>query len=98
MNTWYLQSFIRIQQAAQKFALFHNIFYETNMEAFASFGTTYATLIESIFQSFYKGANTLYLTDGLLQVLLWNNDTTIEKMDGCNWFSQITDFFEYVHA
>ena len=33
MNTWYLQNFILIQRAAQKilFALFRNIFYETNM-------------------------------------------------------------------
>ena len=33
MNTWYLQTFIPIQRAAQNlcFALFHNIFYETNM-------------------------------------------------------------------
>ena len=33
VNTWYLQTFIPIQRAAQKlcFALFHNIFYETNM-------------------------------------------------------------------
>ena len=40
MNTWYLQTLIHIQRAAQKFALFHNISYETNMQAFVSFGTT----------------------------------------------------------
>ena len=28
--------------------------------------------------------NTVSLTYGSLQVLPWNNDTTIEKMDGCN--------------
>ena len=28
--------------------------------------------------------NTVSLTYGSLQVLPWNNDTTIGKMDGCN--------------
>ena len=31
-------------------------------------------------------------------MLPWNNDATLEKMDGCNRCCQITDFFEYVHA
>ena len=65
---------------------------------FASFGTTKAKLIESIFQSFYK-KYTLHLTYELPQVLPWNNDTATEKMDGCNWCRQITnDFFQYIHA
>ena len=38
---------------------------------------------------------------------LWNHkgyvnwvhkDTTIEKMDGCNWCRQITDLFQFIHA
>ena len=37
------------------------------------------------------------LTYGSLQVLPWNNDTTTEKTDGCNWRRQITDFFQYIH-
>ena len=37
------------------------------------------------------------LTYGSLQVLPWNNDTTTEKTDGCNWRCQITDFFQHIH-
>ena len=47
--------------------------------------------------------NTVPLINGLLLVLPWNNDTTIEKMDDCNhiccnWCRQITHFFQYMHA
>ena len=38
------------------------------------------------------------LTYGSLQVLPWNNDTTIKKMNSCNWCRQITDFFKYIHS
>ena len=38
------------------------------------------------------------LTYGSLQVLPWNNDTTIEKMDSCNRYHQITDFIQYIHS
>ena len=31
-------------------------------------------------------------------MLPWNNDTAIEKMDGCNWCCQITSFFQYIYA
>ena len=76
MNTWYLQTFIPIQRIAQKlrFALFHNIFYETNMLYFCKLWN-------------HKG----YVN--------WvHKDTTIEKMDGCNWCRQITDLFQFIHA
>ena len=36
--------------------------------------------------------NTVSLTHGSLQMLPWNNDTAIEKADGCNQCRQITDF------
>ena len=39
--------------------------------------------------------NTVSLTYGSLQVLLWNNDSIIEKMDGRKWCHHITDFFQY---
>ena len=42
--------------------------------------------------------NTESLTCGSLQVLPWNNDTIIEKIDGCKWFRHVTDFFQYMHA
>ena len=29
---------------------------------------------------------------------MWNNDTTIEKADDCNWCRQITDFFQYIYS
>ena len=41
--------------------------------------------------------NTMALIYGLLQVLPWNSDTSIEKMDRCDWCRQITDFFQYRH-
>ena len=42
--------------------------------------------------------NTVSLTNGSLQVLPWNNDTTIEKMSCCDWYRKITDFFQYTHS
>ena len=42
--------------------------------------------------------NTVSLKYGSLQVHLWNNDASIEKMNNCNWCRQITDFFQYIHA
>ena len=42
--------------------------------------------------------NTVSLTYGSLQVLPWNNDTTIEKMDSCNRCRQITDFIQHIHS
>ena len=42
--------------------------------------------------------NTMALIYGLLQVLLWNSDTSIEKMDRYDWCRQITDFFQYIHS
>ena len=42
--------------------------------------------------------NTMSLTYGSLQVLLWNNDATIKKINSCNWCRQITDFFKYIHS
>ena len=38
----------------------------------------------------------MLLTYGLLQVLPWNIDTTIEKMGGCNWCCQMTSFNIYM--
>ena len=46
----------------------------------------------------YCEIKTVSLTCGLLQVLPWNNDTIIEKMDGCNWCRNITNFFQYMQA
>ena len=40
----------------------------------------------------------MFLKYGLLQVLSWNNDTTVEKMDDCNWSCQKTDFFQCIHG
>ena len=34
----------------------------------------------------------------MLQVLPWNNDSIIEKMDGWKWCRHITDWFEYTHT
>ena len=42
--------------------------------------------------------NTVSSTCGSLQVLTWNNDSIIEKMDGWKWCHHITDFFQYMHA
>ena len=42
--------------------------------------------------------NTVCLTYWSLQVLPWNNDTTIVKMEGWKWNRHITDFFQYIHA
>ena len=42
--------------------------------------------------------NTVSLTYGSLQVLPWNNDTIIEKMDDCNRCRQLTDFIQYIHS
>ena len=42
--------------------------------------------------------NTVSLICGSLQVLPWNNDSIIEKMDGWKWCHHITDFFQYMHA
>ena len=42
--------------------------------------------------------NTVSLTCGFLQVLPWNNDTIIEKMDGWKWCRDETNVFQYVHA
>ena len=50
------------------------------------------------FPKFFKEINILYLTYGLLQVHKWNNDTIIERMDRCNLFCEITDFFQYIYA
>ena len=33
-----------------------------------------------------------------LQALPWNNDSTIEQMDDCNWCCQITNIVQYIHA
>ena len=44
------------------------------------------------------GRNTVCLTYELLQVLPWNNNTIIEKTDGCNRCRQITDFIQYIHS
>ena len=41
--------------------------------------------------------DTVSLTYGSLQVLPWNNITTIEKMDSCDWWSEIIHFFQYIH-
>ena len=41
--------------------------------------------------------NTPSLTNGSLQVLPWNNDTTIEKIDACSQCCQLTDPFQYIH-
>ena len=41
---------------------------------------------------------TMSLTYRSLQVLPWNNDTTKEKMNGCNRCYQITDFIQYIHS
>ena len=42
--------------------------------------------------------NSLYLTHGSLQVLPWNSDTVIEKIDCWKGCRHITDFFQYIHA
>ena len=42
--------------------------------------------------------NTVSLTYGALLLLPWNNDSTIEKMNGWKWCHHITDFFQYMHA
>ena len=42
--------------------------------------------------------NTVSLTYGSFCVLLWNNDITMEKKDGCNCCHQITGSFQYIHA
>ena len=42
--------------------------------------------------------NTVSLTYESLQVLPWNNDTTIEKKDSCNRCRQITDLIQYIHS
>ena len=42
--------------------------------------------------------NTVSLTYGSLQVLPWNNDSIIEKMDGWKWCRHITNFFQYMHT
>ena len=42
--------------------------------------------------------NTVSLICGSLQVLPWNNDTIIEKMDSCKWCRHIKNFFQYMHA
>ena len=42
--------------------------------------------------------NTVSLTCGSLQVLPWNNDCIIEKLDGWKWCRHITDFFQHMHA
>ena len=46
----------------------------------------------------YCEIKTVSLKCGLLQALPWNNDTIIEKMDGCKWCRQITNFFQYTNA
>ena len=38
------------------------------------------------------------LTYGSLQVLPWNNNTIIEKINGSNRCRQITDFIQYIHS
>ena len=42
--------------------------------------------------------NTVSLTSGSLQVLPWNNDSIIEKMDGWKWCRHIKNFFQYMHT
>ena len=42
--------------------------------------------------------NTVSLTYGLLQVIPWNNDTIIEKIDGWKWCYHKTSFFQHKHA
>ena len=41
--------------------------------------------------------DTVSLTYGSIQVLLWNNNTIIEKINGSNRCRQIVDFIQYVH-
>ena len=41
---------------------------------------------------------TVSSTYGSLQVLSWNNDTFIEKTDGCNRSGQTADFIQYKHS
>ena len=43
-------------------------------------------------------SDTVWLAFGSLQVLPWNNNTIIEKINGCNRYRQITDFIQYVHS
>ena len=42
--------------------------------------------------------NTVQLIYGSIQVLPWNNTTTIEKIDSCDWRRKLTDFFQYMHS
>ena len=41
---------------------------------------------------------TVFLTYESLQVLSWNNNTFIEKINGSNRCHQITDFIQYIHS
>ena len=42
--------------------------------------------------------NLVPLTYESLQVLLWNNNTIIEKTNGSNRYRQIADFVQYTHS
>ena len=42
--------------------------------------------------------DTVYLKYGSLQVLPWNNNTIIEKINGSNRCGQITEFIQYIHT
>ena len=42
--------------------------------------------------------NTESLTCGSFQVLPWNNDTIIKKIDGWKWCRHVTDFFQYMYG
>ena len=41
--------------------------------------------------------DTVSSTCGFLQVLPWNNDTIIEKIDGWKWCRYEKNFFQYMH-
>ena len=45
----------------------------------------------------YCEINTVSLTYVLLQVLMWNNGSTVEKINDWNWCRQIKTIFQYLH-
>ena len=45
----------------------------------------------------YCKRDSVSLTYGSLQVLPWNNNTIIWKINGSNRCHQITDFIQYIH-
>ena len=42
--------------------------------------------------------DTVSLIYGWIQVLPWNNNTIIEKINGSDRCRQITDFIQYIHS